>query len=270
MIKRFIILNVFALGLTICLAGPVHAQFLVEQGKLNITVSGGDRINNVVTIHNTTNQEQGVKVYWEDFEYKSPYDGEKNFLPVGTGSANSAASMVTFSPQEFTLSPLSKKDVECTISVPVDYNAGHYGILFFERTSDPYKDSTGMSIVTRVGTLFFIEPKDVERKADLKNLKQDVASLSGEFHNMSTIILIPQISYYIMDKEGVVADRGELKKLYVPSGVVANWKIPLPEKLTPGAYSMVINADLEEGSVVVKEAGLIKDASGAFTVGAVQ
>jgi hypothetical protein len=177
---------------------------------------------------------------------------------------------VSFAPQEFTLPPYGKKEVEYTVSVPEKYDAGHYGVLFFERASDPYKDQTGVSIVTRVGTLFFIDPRDAEKKADLKNLKQDVDALAGEFHNMSSVILIPQISYYIMDNDGLVADRGEIKKLYVPASAVANWTIPLPSKLGPGAYTMIINADLEDGNVVVKEVPLTKDPSGSVTVGTVQ
>ena len=266
MIKRFIILNIFVLGLFATLAGPVNAQFLVEQGKVNLTVSGGERINKSLLIHNTTAEEQRVKVYWEDFQYQPPYDGAKKFFPVGTGVETSAAKWVSFSPQEFTLEPHGKKEIEYTVSVPAQFDSGHYGVLFFERASEPYKDQTGMSIVTRVGSLFFIEPKDIEKKADLKNLKQDVATLTGEFHNMSSVILIPQITYYIMSNDGMVADRGEIKKLYVPAGVVANWTIPLSSKLEPGVYSMVINADLEEGNVVVKEVGLTKDPSGSLTV----
>ncbi len=270
MIRKFIKLNIFILAFTALLAGTAHAQLLVEQGKLVMTVSGGERINQIITVHNTTNEEQRVKVYWEDFEYQPPYGGEKTFFPVGTGIATSAASMVSFPAQEFILPPLSKKDIECIVTVPADFNAGRYGVMFFERTSEPYKDSTGMSIITRVGSLFFIEPKGIEKKADLKNLKQDVATLTGEFHNMSSVILIPQITYYIMSADGLVVDRGEIKKLYVPSGVSANWTIPLPATLDPGDYSMVINADYEEGNVVVKEVGLTKDASGALTIGTVK
>ncbi|MFH0753965.1 MAG: hypothetical protein V2A70_05310 [Candidatus Omnitrophota bacterium] len=264
--KKFILLNLVILGISAILAGPARAQFFLEQGKINLNVSGGDRINKSLTIHNTTQEEQVVKAYWEDFEYQPPYEGAKKFLPVGTGVGTSAAGWVNFSPQEFTLPPQGKKEIEYSINVPQKYDAGHYGILFFERASEPYKDATGVNIITRVGALFFIEPKNIEKKAELKNLKQDVASLTGEFHNMSTVILIPQITYYVMNNDGLVADRGELKKLYIPPSVAAKWTIPLSFKLEPGEYSMVINADFEEGNVAVKEVKLTKDSSGNLTV----
>jgi hypothetical protein len=44
----------------------------------------------------------------------------------------------------------------------------------------------------------------------------------------------------------------------------------LKKKLDPGSYTLVVNSDLEEGDVVVKEIGLAVDAAGQLTIGKVQ
>src|ERR1700679_3463586 len=121
--------------LTLCLAGIItgeaKAQLFLEDGKKVLAVSGGDHLNGSLLIHNTSSQQADVKVYWEDFEYKPPYDGSKNFLPAGTAPA-SASQWVIFSPQTFSIPAFGQQKVSYTVSVPAVIQAGHYGVLFFE------------------------------------------------------------------------------------------------------------------------------------------
>ena len=101
MIVRIIFLLFCAVGL---LTAQAQAQLFLEQGKVSLAVSGGDHLNGTLLIHNTSSESADIKVYWEDFEYKAPYDGTKNFLPAGT-APGSASQWVAFSPQTFTLPP---------------------------------------------------------------------------------------------------------------------------------------------------------------------
>lgn len=247
------------------LSGTARAQFFIEEGKVTLAVSGGDRISQSLTIHNTSTESIAVKVYWEDFQYQAPYDGAKNFLAAGT-APRSASQWVSYSPQEFTIPAFSQRKVDYIVSVPAQIEGGYYGVLFFEKAGDPVRDATGVKIISRVGCLFFIEAKDKKKNASLQDIKISSSIVSGNFVNQGDVVLIPQITYYIMDDQGVAVDRGEIRKLYIPPGETALWEISPAAELAAGSYTMVINADLEDGDVVVKEVDFVKDSGGNMTI----
>lgn len=263
---RSIVLSLVCL---FALAGTASAQFFLEEGKVVLAVSAGDRINKSLTVHNTTGESVQVKVYWEDFEYQAPYDGNKVFLPAGMGAA-SASQWFNFSPREFTLPAFGKQVIDYTVSAPQELQGGYYGVLFFEKSNDPLRDGTGVNIVTRVGCLFFFEARDKVKTAAIDGIKISANALSGNFINQGNVVLISKATYYVMDNEGMIADRGEAKALYVPPGATASWEIALPPGLNAGNYTLVLNADLGEGDVVVKEIELMSDGAGGITIGDVR
>lgn len=252
-----------ALCLLCAFTAPASAQFMIEEGKVVLPVSAGDRVNKTITIHNTTNAEVGVKVYWEDFQYEAPYDGSKSFLPAGT-APGSASQWISYAPKEFKLPAFGKQKIEYTVSVPATIKGGHYGVLFFERSGDPVKDmKTGVTIVTRTGTLFFIEAKDKDKSSALTDFKIGGGKLTGNFVDRGDAVMIPHITYYVMDEAGVAVDRGEVQKLYIPPGATAPFALELPKDLKDGRYSLILNADNEEGDVIVKEIEFTNSAAGA-------
>lgn len=259
----------FLLFFLVLLAGPARAQFFLEEAKVNLSVSGGDRINKSIVVDNTSSEPIDVKVYWEDFQYEAPYDGSKKFFPAGTVSG-SAASWVQYLPQDFKLPPFGKQKIEYTINVPQQIEGGHYGVLFFEKTDGSSVDTTGVKVVTRVGCLFFIEARNKIKKAGLGDIAVAGHDLTGTFTNNGNVVLIPRTTYYMMDDSGMVVDRGELVKSYVPPGGSASWKLALPNGGGAGHYNLVLNADLDEGDLVVKEISLQKNSSGEFLVEKVQ
>jgi hypothetical protein len=246
--------------------GTAKAQFVLEQGKVSLAVSGGERLNGFVTIHNNSKEEALLKVYWEDFEYITPYDGSKSFAPAGT-LPSTASQWISYSPQEFKISGFGAQKVQYTISVPEKVEGGHYGVLFFERVNSDVKTTTGVKVVYRMGSLFFIEAKDKIKQAVFNAMKIAAGSLTGALTNQGNAVLVPRTTYYIMDQDGLVADRGDVKNLYIPPGVTAPFSIALPAGLQPGAYTFFVNADLEEGDVVVQEIAFSKDAAGRITMG---
>ncbi len=266
MITKFIFLMFCAMGM---ITVEAHAQLFLEDGKKILSVSGGEHTNGSLLIHNTSAQPADIKVYWEDFEYKAPYDGSKNFLPAGTAPA-SASQWVTFSPPTFTMPAFGQQRVDYTVAVPSQIQEGHYGVLFFERSSDALKSQEGLTLVTRVGCLFFVEPKDKSKKAVIQDIGSKAEGITVGFVNQGNVILIPHTTYYIMQKDGLVLLRGDAGKRYVPPGASAVLEILLKKKLDPGQYTLVVNSDLEEGDVVVKEIGLAVDVSGQKTIENVQ
>ncbi len=262
MITRIVVCVLAALCV---LTGPARAQFFIEDGKVSLAVSGGDRINKKVIIHNTTAENISVRAYWEDFTYRPPFDGTKSFVPAGTGE-RSLSQWVSFSPSEFMIPPFGQQEINYNVSVPAVIDGGHYGVLFFEKVGDPARSQTGMDIVTRVGCLFFIEPKDLVKKAELRDIAVVSRKLTGVFVNQSPVVTIPLITYYFMDDQGVVADRGEVKKLYLPPDASGTFEIPLPAALSAAKYTVVVNADLENGNAIVKELEITRDAADNFTI----
>jgi len=256
---------VMAFALAGILTGEARAQLFLENGKETLAVSGGDHLTGSLLIHNTSSEAAVIKVYWEDFQYKSPYDGTKNFLPAGT-APESASQWVTYSPQIFNLPAFGQQKIEYAVTVPATIQEGHYGVLFFERTADNM-GTEGVTLVTRVGCLFFIEPKNKSKQALVKGIAAKGNGITGNFDNQGNVILIPRTTYYVMQQDGLVALRGEAKKLYVPAGVSAPFEIAFGKPLNPGQYSMVVNCDLEDGDVVVKEIALAVDAGGQITIG---
>ena len=177
---------------------PACAQLFIEEGKVNLSVAGGDRITQSITVHNNSQEPLDIRVYWEDFDYAAPFDGAKNFLAAGT-SPHSAASWIQFRPQEFRIMPSGKQKIDYTISVPGNIEGGYYGVLFFERSSEATVDTKGVKIVTRVGSLFFIESQNKTKKAGIADVAMQGGALAGTLANHGNVVLIPTMTYYIMD-----------------------------------------------------------------------
>jgi P pilus assembly chaperone PapD len=262
MIIRIIYLAFCALGI---LSTQVQAQIFIEQAKVSVNVSGGDHRNGSFLVHNTSSSPATVRVYWEDFKYKAPYNGTKDFLPAGT-MPGSASQWVTFSPQVFTMPAFGQQKFDYSITVPNQLDEGHYGVLFFERSASGSLNGDAVNLVTRLGCLFFIEPSNKNKKAALQNINLKSKALTANFVNQGNVILIAHTTYYIMQDGGLVSLRGDAGKLYVPPGVSAPLTISLKKPLSAGHYTMVLNSDLDEGDVVLKEIGLAVDASGQLTI----
>jgi len=266
MIVRLFLFLVCLVG---CLAGEAQAQLFLETGKLVLAVSGGDHLNGTMVIHNTSAVPSDVRVYWEDFQYKPPYDGTKNFLPAGT-APDSASQWINFAPQTFTLPAYGQQTIQYTITVPATMDHGHYGVLFFEKSSEAMTNGEGVTLVARVGCLFFIEPKDKNKKSTLDHVALEGKNVTLDFVNQGNVILIPRTTYYVMSNSGDVLLRGETVKVYVPPGDSGSIRVPLKSNLNPGRYTLVVNSDLDDGDVVVKEIGLNVDNSGQLTIGSAQ
>jgi hypothetical protein len=262
MMLRIILL----LLMTSFFAGPVQAQFVIENAKVVLEVSGGDRKDGAVFIHNPSREEMNVRVYWEDFEYVAPYDGSKKFGAAGTLN-RSAGAWVSYTPQEFKIPALGKQKIDYTITIPPTIEGGYYGVLFFEKVDASSLTTTGVQVVYRTGALFFIEAKDKVKKAEFQGLKiVDSKKFVTEFVNQGDVVLIPRMTYYIMDENALIVDRGDVPATYLPPAGAASIEIDVPLTLYSGTYTFVLNADLDEGDVAVSEVEFVKDAAGSITV----
>ena len=260
--KIFII---FAVA-TILAGNPsAFAQIFIEEAKVNLSIKPAETAVGSIIVHNTSDRNLPLKAYWEDFLYQPPYSGEKKFLPVGT-TQYSCGRWVNFSPQEFTLPPYGEKKIEYVVSPPKDIKGGYYGVLFFENAESEMKKVTGIQIVTRVGSLFFLESSDKIKKAKLENFSFEGDELKGSFTNTGNVILIPHGVFYIMNEENVVGDRGEIKNMYLPPEETAAFSLTVAKNLSPGKYTIVITFDLQEGDSAVTEIDFSKEGTSRYKI----
>ncbi len=258
-------IQLLAVGMLIWMGPTASAQVFIEQGKVNLTAHPGDPLGGDVTVNNTSDKEINVKIYWEDFVYQSPYDGAKKFMPAGT-SDRSLAKWIQFSPREIVLPSFGKKKISYTIAVPASAQGGYYGVLFVEPEIPDLKLDKGVKIITRVGSLFFVETEGSIKQASVEGLTFTGSRLQGKFANNGNVILLPQATYYIMDRESIVADRGELKQQYLPPAAVLDIDLELKPELAPGDYTLVLTFDLQSGDVVVKEVDFTKNSDSEYVL----
>lgn len=259
---RLILLGVLLL---MNISAAAHAQVFLEDGKVKLSVSPGENVAGKLTLHNTSDKNVDMKVYWEDFEYKSPYDGSKEFLPKGT-SKYSAADWVNVPTQTLMFGPYAKRTVSYTVNVPDNIRQGHYGVLFFENETKQLDAEKGINIVTRVGCLFFIEPENKIKKIDLKNFQFTGNKLTASFTNLGNVILIPDGTFYVINQDGMVFDRGDIAKIYLPPNKSADYPLTFNRDLDPGAYTLVMTITLEDDDVFVKEIDFEKNYPSGFNI----
>lgn len=239
-------------------AVPSYAQLFVEQAKVNLTIKPGETQTGVITIHNTANASQNVRTYWSDFIYKAPYDGAKEFMPVGSTPA-SAGSWVTFTPAQFDLEPQGKMEVYYTVNPPKELKGGYYGVLFFETQPGTMKNQgTMINVVTRVGCLFFLESDNKQKKAFIENPTVEQNKLNFKLANQGDVVIIGHPLYYFMSSDGMISDRGELENLYIPPGESAPFSIPVNANVPLGDQILDLTVDLQDGDTAVKEVDLNK------------
>ncbi len=246
------------------------AQLFLEQGKISLDLHPGKTATGSLIVHNTNHEESvTVKAYWEDFAYQEPFDGMKKFFSPGTLPL-SCGQWVTFSPQSFSIPPSGKKKVSYVIHPPEDISGGYYGVLFFEKNAPTNAAKMGLNIVTRLGTLFFLETENSMRQATLKNISTINGQLTAKFLNTSNIILIPDGIFYILDEEGLVVDRGKIDKIYLPPNGEADYRVNFNKDIPSGQYSMILTIDLQESHVLVKEIDFTKTSNSNIEILAIR
>lgn len=252
---------------------PVLSQAVeivrINQTKVRLSILPGQTKTGVINIENPSDEPKTIRVYIEDWQYLPPYDGSKEFKPLGTTKL-SCGEWISFSPNEFFLAPYAKGKLNYTVKVPQGAEGGHYAVLFFESIlGQPSTEGVGVSVAVRVASLFYIEAEatlkkdvalekfSVERKSKATPLKIDF-----ELRNNGNVDITAGGNYNIMDKNGMVYARGDFNTGYTFPGDTARlsgtWNLPIAR----GIYDLVLTLDLgkaqEEanlgrGPILVKE-----------------
>ncbi len=257
-----LIFSIIILGL---LSVDCHAQLLIEKGKVQYKANPGEHVEDTVTIHNTSDKAMDIRVYWEDFEYVAPFDGNKQFYPLGM-TERSCGKFGQFSPQEFNLPAFGSKKVNFSVNLPQDAKGTFNGVLFFEKRDESTVKTTGFQLVTRIGCLVFIDINGSSKGAQISGISAASDRILGDFENKGQLTLFPKGTYYIIDSEGLAVDRGEIKALYLPLAAKAEFSITMSKDILPGSYTAVLTFDLDGGDSLVKEVDFTKDERGQTTI----
>lgn len=249
------------LGIFLVWSAPAEATVLIQKGKIRLNVKPGEKIIDSMTVYNTKDKPIEVRAYWQDFRYVPPYDGTKEFLPSGS-TDDTCHDWVTFNPKRFRLPPFGSIEISYSINVPMDAKGGYYGVLFFEAGAEQPGGPAGLSIVTRIGSLFFLETNDKSKSSQVTGLKPTADGFAGTFENQGNVILIPSGNFYVLDEQGLIMERGEIAKMYLPPGGSKDFKINLEKDLPKGKATTVVTFDLEDSVSLVKEIDFKKDNSG--------
>ena len=238
----------------------------IDNPKIKVELSVGQNYSDSIIITNPSQETVAVKAYLEDFAYVSPFDGEKSFHAPGT-SKFSLADWINFSPQEFTISPYGRQKVSLSIRPDIEFSSVHCGVLFFETSiGTTYEDGQAINVLGRIGSLIFVEPEEKIKQASFEDVEGKIRSLEGNFTNSGNSFLHVQGVFYVMDKEGMIYDRGQLQELYLLPGDTANMAINLAENLSTGTYTMVVTFDMEDDDALIKEIDFSLDSSGKVRV----
>jgi hypothetical protein len=250
--------TVFLLSFLVCFSLAVRDVFAfnirVDTRKVKLKVNGGETHRGIIKVENPTENEIKVKVYLEDFSYIAPYDGAKKFFPPAS-TESSCASWITFSPHEFTLPAFAKQSVNYVLNVPEDIHGGYYAVLFFETALGEISNQEGANILIlgRIGTLFLIETEDSIKRAKISIDSVEDKIIKAKLLNQGNVNLVAKGSFYIINDEGRVFERGKIKDIYLSAGDAAPFLLTLNSDIPFGRYILVVSFDLEEGDVLVKE-----------------
>ncbi len=238
----------------------------IDNPKIKVELSAGQNYSDSIILTNPSQDAAEVKVYLEDFAYIVPFDGEKSFYAPGTTDF-SLADWIKFSPQEFTIKPYARQRISLSIRPDVEFSSVHCGVLFFETSiGTTYEEGEAINVLGRIGSLIFVEPKDKSKQASFTDIEGGLYNLGGNFKNSGNSFLHVQSVFYVMDKEGMIYDRGQLQELYLLPGDAANMTIDLAKNLSAGTYTTVVTFDMEDDDALIKEIDFSLDSSGTVRV----
>jgi hypothetical protein len=244
---------------------PAFAQLALDKREIKLEAKPGERVSGSVTVINASNKDVTLKTYCEDFAYKTPYLGFKTLLPLGS-TEYSLGKWITLATPVFLVPAKGKQEVQYTINVPKDAKGGYYGVLFFEKGEGAVAGEKGIGIIEKIGCSFFLETTDKVKNFKLDDVSVGKDGIQGVLYNLGNVILISQGTFYIMDAKGIVADRGNINKYYLPPGEKASFTVKVSNQVLPGKYTLVINFDMEAGKALIKEVDFSKDNTGSISI----
>ncbi|MBU1122372.1 MAG: hypothetical protein KKF54_06740, partial [Candidatus Omnitrophica bacterium] len=182
--------------------------FRINKGSVKIQLAKGETYNGTVEINNPSQEPLGITVYMNDFLYVAPFTGDKEFYPPDS-TEFSLAEWVNFSPRQLTIPPFSEGRVNFMVTPTEEFDSARCGVLFFESAMGVTEEEGEIvNILGRIGTLLCVNPKPGNKKVDFYDIKGSNYEIRGRYKNSGDTFLHTEGTYFVMDNEGMVNDRG--------------------------------------------------------------
>ncbi|HXV18536.1 MAG TPA: hypothetical protein VD883_00485 [Candidatus Omnitrophota bacterium] len=243
-------------------AGPVFAATIqIDSPKIELTLAPGEAYSGEIVADNPTDQELKLNIYLQDWVYLPNMSGEKKFDAIGS-LPFSASKWITFNPAEAVVPPFGKMTVRYTVQVPQDATGGNYSVLFFETILGTTVDEEGANVIVagRIGSLFLLQVRGtIDRRGELESvevtppIENKPMEITTRFKNSGNTHIILAGNFLIMDSEGKVHGRGDLRKLYMLSGDSGEGTTQWVGRLEKGVYQVLLTYDLGESQTLVEE-----------------
>jgi hypothetical protein len=241
---------------------PVFAATIqIDSPKIELNLAPGETYSGEILAENPTDQDLKLNIYLQDWVYLPDKSGEKRFDAIGS-LPFSASKWITFNPSEAVVPPFGKMSVRYTIQVPAEATGGNYSVLFFETILGEATDEEGANVIVagRIGSLFLLQVKGtVDRRGELVSAEvtppvgNKPMEITTRFKNTGNTHIILAGNFLIMDADGKVHGRGDLRKLYMLSGDSGEGTTQWVGRLEKGAYQVILTYDLGEGQTLVEE-----------------
>ena len=243
------------IGFCVSFVVPSWAAFVnLDKVKIKITASPGSSEAGVITVENREDRKIFVKIYAMEWQYVKPFNGSKKFFPLGT-IYKDIERWFRFSPKEMTLAPGERSLVHYKVEIPKDIKESCYLVLFFETDvggSDVVKGEkkVGIQFLTRIGTLFLIEPEGVVlRKAELLGASIGEKGITLKIRNKGNCALIGKVSVFAMDENDMLVGRSKSTKIYAPSKSEFEFVVPFDGSDYLRAKKLLVTVQEETGKV---------------------
>lgn len=228
----------------------VRGDFILSPTRIVMELDPGEEETVEVQIVSREGEPRSYSVGVEDFSISDDGADNINFFG-GSDGPFSARSWVTPAVSGLTLEHGQRAFFSVKVSVPLNASVGdHYSVVLFQRL--PGKDDGGgVSMVSRVGTLFLITVKgDLIREGSLQQFLVQrrlnwalPVGFTLQYRNTGTVHLVPQGHIEIRNIFGVIVDDIPVEDWYVLRNSIRRREIVWQPKFAFGYYRATLVLD---------------------------
>lgn len=239
------------------------AQIAPDQRIINLEVVPGKEVTDSIIINNLSDRDVTIKIYTEDLVFTSPFtsSAKTEYLPLGDNKF-SCGKWIVFSPDTIFIPKKDSQKITYSIKVPKEAKGGYWGLIIYENSGSAPSSHSGVGLSVRLACPIFLETVEKIRKIGVEDLSVSADSIKGYFINQGNVLLRGGCSYYVMNEENVILDRGNIDKYNIPPGEKAPFTINFGKQIQEGKLTLFMNFDLGSGAPLMKEIEFLRDKAG--------
>lgn len=244
--------------------GANYKDFVVGPGFFTLEVAPGDSVTVPLNVSNRMGATKLFKLTTEDMTGTNESSGVK--LLGDEVGPYTIKDYITVPYDRFYLDNNTRATIPVTVSIPDDAEpGGFYGSILTEIATTPDKEGTGVapgtSIVSRIGTLFFVTtPGGIEKNGELTDFStvpkktfygEGPIDMGITFENLGNVHFTPYADVSVTNILGEQVGEVKIEPWYVMPKSVRTKELSWDRELLIGRY--VITADVNLGFEDVTE-----------------